>query len=108
MKTRKYRLDEVYGMISFIIANPLEYRLIVELKRNHEEIWSDKTAHYTNDYYMFDLSDGFGTTIFEKFLVSACMFNKYYSCDASKLNCIAFIMQLVRNNKVKSIYIDVY
>lgn len=108
METRKYKLDDVYGMIRSIIENPLEYRLVVELKRNHEEIWSDKTAHYTNDYYMFDLSDGFGTAIFEKFLVTGCMFDKYYACNATKTNCIAFIMKLVRHNKVRRIYIDVY
>lgn len=104
---KKYRLRDVLKMLNYVKENPTEYRVVVELKRNHETI-SNKIAYYDYDYYMFDLSDGCGKEVFDKFLVSACMFKSGYGCFASRMNACAFIMELVRHNKVRKIYIDCY
>lgn len=109
MKTKEYKISDVLKMLNYVEENPTEYRVVVYLKRTHETIVNlTKKAYYTPDYYMFDLSDGDGDVVYDKFNVVGVMFDKDYACDASKLNAVAFIMKLIRHNKVDKIVVESY
>lgn len=110
METKKnnYELRDVLSLLNTVVKLPTSYRLIVEMKRTRVQTWLNGKAYEYNDYYMFDMSNG-ESPIYDKFLVSGCITTwTDVSCWASKLNCLAFIMKMVRNQKVKRIYLDCF
>lgn len=100
--------EEIARMLLNVVDDPLNTRMIVELNRAHK-MW-DNTDY--NDYFMIDLSNGDGETLYEEFEISSDFGYErepYRSTLNTFSDALCFIIRdLVRKGLVKRIYNESY
>jgi hypothetical protein len=98
---------EIARMLRNVADDPLNIRLIVELNTTHKT-WDNRDY---NDYFMIDLSNGDGETLYEGFEISSDFGERkpYHSTLNTFSDALCFVIRdLVRKGFVKRIYNESY
>ena len=100
--------EEIARMLLNVVDDPLFTRMIVELHRTHK-CWDNQDV---NDYFMVDLSNGDGETLYEDFEISSDFGYErepYHSTLNTFSDALCFIVRdLMRKGLVKRIYNEYY